>query len=394
MKKVNRNIFVTKPYLPPLTEYVENLKTIWKTNQLTNDGILVQKFENQLKKLLGVKYLFFVSNGTIALQLAIKALDIKKEIITTPFSYVATTNSILWEGCKPVFVDIDPHNFCIDLGKIEKAITKATQAIMAVHVYGNPCNVIEIERIAKKHNIKVIYDAAHAFGTKVKGKSVLNYGDISTLSFHATKLFHTGEGGAIITNDAKLAKKIELLRSFGHINDDYISVGINARNSEFHAAMGLALISKASKLIEKRKTLSKKYDDLLLQYPIMRPVIKKDVSYNFAYYPILFETEDALLRAKENLEKNKIFPRRYFYPSLNELSYVLGNICPVSEAVSRRILCLPLYYDLSEDEVEFIASIIKKTFYKPKVKLKVYPYSALNTFILKSGVSKISQFKR
>ena len=231
---------VTKSFLPPIEDYIEYLKQIWDSNQLTNNGPLVKELEQKLKEYFDVKHLFFVSNGTIAEQIAIKAADLKGDIITTPFSYVATTSSIVWEGCQPVFVDIDPQTLCMNPDLIEDAITEKTTGIIPTHVYGIPCDVEKIQEIAEKHSLKVIYDAAHTFGGKYKGKSIASYGDISFLSFHATKVFHTVEGGAIITNDDELAHKISYMRNFGHNGpEDFWGVGINGNNSEFHAAMGL-----------------------------------------------------------------------------------------------------------------------------------------------------------
>src|SRR6185437_9557092 len=237
-----KKIHVTKSFLPPLNEYQEYLSKIWKSGQLTNQGPLLKEFETKVADYLGVHNFHFVANGTLALQVAKRALDITEgEIITTPFTYVATTSAILWERCKPVFVDIEPNTFCIDADKIEAAITSKTKAILPVHVFGFPCDVEKIEAIAKKHKLKVIYDGAHAFGVKLKGRPLLSYGDIATCSFHATKLFHTIEGGCVIVNDDKnLSDRLELIKHFGHFGDDHYMLGINAKASEFQAAMGLS----------------------------------------------------------------------------------------------------------------------------------------------------------
>lgn len=373
-------IFVTKPYLPPIEEYTKKIKSIWKTYQLTNDGRMVEELEKRLEEYLEVKHVFYVSNGTIAIQIALRAFGITKSVITTPFTYVATTNAVLWEKCRPVFVDIDPSTFCIDPAKIESAITKDTQGILGVHVYGYPCDVKAIEKISRKYNLKVIYDAAHAFGTELDGKSILRYGDISTVSFHATKLFHTGEGGAVITNDDRLAKKIELLRSFGHIDDEYIEVGINARNSEFHAALGLSNLEHINDIIKKRKEIVTYYDLLIgKSAQIVRPELQESVVYNYSYYPILLESEEILLKIKNILEKNNIYPRRYFYPSLNKLPFVENKSCPISESSARRILCLPLSTYLKRNDVEFISNLIisalkSKTIKKDFSRLLKFPY--------------------
>lgn len=255
---------VTIPFLPPISEYQELIKGIWQRNWLTNNGPLVNDLELKLKKHLGLKHLLYVSNGTIAIQIALKALGITKRVITSPFSYVATSSSLVWEGCTPVYVDIDPETFNIDATKIEAAIDERTEAILATHCFGNPCDIDMIEKVAKKNKLKVIYDAAHCFGTKYKGKSVFAYGDVSTTSFHATKLFHTIEGGAVITQDAELLKKMSYMRNFGHDGPEKFSgVGINGKNSEFHAAMGLVNINFLDSILERRKILSQNYDNLL-----------------------------------------------------------------------------------------------------------------------------------
>ena len=352
-------INVTKTYLPPFEEYTAVLKRAWNKAWITNNGELVQELEAKLKTYLGVQNLLFTNNGTLPLQMALKVLNITKEVITTPFSYVATTNVILWEGCQPVFVDIDPTTFCIDASKIEAAITPNTQAILATHVYGIACDVETIEAIAKKHQPKVIYDAAHAFGCTYKGRSLLNYGDISTCSFHATKLFHTVEGGCIIANDAAINRQLMLYRQFGHEYDDYFSIGVNGKNSEFHAAMGLCVLPEMENIIANRKNITAQYDTDLSGI-VKRPVIKAALEYNYSYYPILFESENQLLQVMENLKQQNISGRRYFYPSLNELPYLQKQACPVSEDISRRVLCLPLYVGLLPEEIEMIIDCINK----------------------------------
>jgi dTDP-4-amino-4,6-dideoxygalactose transaminase len=352
-------INVTKTYLPPLEEYTAYLQGIWERGHLTNHGPLLQELEEKLKKHLGVKHLFVVNNGTIALQIAIKALELKNEIITTPFSYVATTSSIAWESCTPVFADIDPKTLCINPNEIKKKITPSTTGILATHVYGIPCNVEAIKEVAKQNNLKVIYDAAHAFGVNYKGTSVLNYGDISTLSFHATKLFHTIEGGAIITNDDELAHKISYMRNFGHNGPEaFFGAGINGKTSEFNAAMGLCILPKVPELIEARKRISELYDDILKNTSLEKPKLPEGTEYNYAYYPVLFKSESQLLEARKKLNDNLIFPRRYFYPSLNTLNYVGSQSAVVSEEASKKVLCLPLYYDLENEDVKRVAEIL------------------------------------
>lgn len=354
-------INVTKSYLPQFETYEMYIKQIWKNNQLTNNGPLSQQLESQLKSFLDVEYLQYVSNGTIALQIALKALNIEGDVITTPYSYVATLNSIIWEGCNPVFVDIDEENLCIDPSKIEKAITKNTKAIMATHVYGYPCKVEEIEYLAKEYNLKVIYDAAHCFGVRYKGKSLLKHGDISTLSFHATKVFHTVEGGAIISRNSELDKKIWLMKKFGHIGEEeYVTIGINGKNSEFHAAMGLSVLPDINKIIEYRKNISQQYTQLLEKSDIVIPRIPNDLEYNYSYYPVIFSSEQTTAKVLEKLVENDIKPRKYFYPSLNTLEFVNATKCEISESISKRVLCLPLFYGIKEEDVNLITNIIKQ----------------------------------
>lgn len=351
---------VTKSYLPPMEEYMEYIKRIWESHHLTNHGPLVYELEEKLKSYLGVKHLFFVSNGTIALQIAIKTLDLHDEVITTPFSYVATTSSLVWEGCEPVFVDIDPNTLCIDPDLIEAAITARTTAILATHVYGIPCDVEKIQAIAEKYHLKVIYDAAHTFAAKYLGKSLVSYGDVSTLSFHATKLFHTVEGGAIVTESDELAHRISYLRNFGHNGqEDFWGVGVNGKNSEFHAAMGLCNLPHLEEIISARRQVCAWYDDLLAGSSLTRPTLPEGAEYNLAYYPVLFPSEELLLKAKGLLNQNAIFPRRYFYPSLNKLPYVEAVSAPVAEDVSPRVLCLPLFPELEFESVSNIIHLLR-----------------------------------
>ncbi|PQA96340.1 dTDP-4-amino-4,6-dideoxygalactose transaminase [Chryseobacterium piscicola] len=348
---------VTQPFLPPKEEYEKYLTGIWKRNWLTNMGPLASQLEMELKEHLKVNHLLFVTNGTVALQMAIKALDLKGEIITTPFSFVATTSSVVWEGCNPVFVDIDEHSLNIDATKIEAAITEKTSAILATHVYGNPCDVDAIEKIAKKHNLKVIYDAAHAFGVEVYGKSILEYGDISTCSLHATKLYHSVEGGLLTTTNSEVLKKLASIRNFGISGfDTFSDLGINGKNSEFHAAMGLANLKYLTQIHEKRKALAKLYDEKLKNLKAIKPIWHNSSHENYSYYPVVLESEDLLLKLKSELDKNEIFTRRYFYPSLaSALPYLPKLELPITEDIARRVLCLPFFYDLTFEEVELIA---------------------------------------
>jgi dTDP-4-amino-4,6-dideoxygalactose transaminase len=353
-------ISVTKPFLPPIEEYQELIQDIWNRGWLTNQGPNVQTLEEKLSMYLELNNFSYVNNGTIAIQLAIQVLGLGDgdEIITTPFTYVASTSSILLEKCTPVFVDIDKNTLQIDVTKIEEKINEKTKAILAVHVFGLPCNVSEIKSIAKKYNLKIIYDAAHAFGVKYLGKSLLSYGDISTCSFHATKLFHTIEGGCVVTNSSELHEIISLKLRFGHNGDDHICLGTNAKASEFHAAMGLVNLKYIDEIIIKRKAISTCYDSILYGL-VTRPIMPEGLEYNYAYYPVIFKTEDVLLKVNEILNKNNIYPRRYFYPSLDTLDYIeKQEDCVVSQDISKRILCLPLYHDLTIKEANEIAKLI------------------------------------
>lgn len=351
---------VTKPFLPPKEDYNLLLDGIWKRQWLTNAGPLAIKLENELKKHLNVGDLLFVTNGTVAIQLAIKSLGLTGEIITTPFTYVATTSTIVWEGCEPVYVDIDKHSLNIDVSKIEAAITEKTSAILATHVYGNPCDVIAIKKIADKYDLKVIYDAAHAFGVQIDGKSIFEYGDISTCSTHATKLFHTSEGGFVVTKDSKLLEKLRYSRNFGHNGTEkYYGLGINGKNSEFHAAMGLANINFIDSIHNHRKKITERYNLKLKNFKCKQPLWHEKSTSNYAYYPIVFETEALLLKCMEILSANEIFGRRYFYPSLaSSLPYVSTKYLENTDNISKRIFCLPLYHDLKIKEVDLICSLL------------------------------------
>ncbi len=352
-------IYVTRTFLPPRAEYDAWLDKVYASHVLTNNGPVHRELEETLRQRFDVPYLRLMANGTLALQLAIRALGVTGKVITTPFSYVATTSAILWEGCEAVFVDIDPKTCCIDPTLIEAAITPDTTAILATHVYGIPCDVEAIDVIAKKHGLKVIYDAAHAFDVTYKGKSILAYGDASTLSFHATKLFHTVEGGAVILHDGEADHRLRLLRSFGHIGDEHFSLGMNAKMSEVHAAMGMAVLPYMEESIREREILSRVYMDLLMGLPLTFPTVPEDTHYNYAYFPVLFRTGEIRERAKSALEGVGIYPRRYFYPSLNKLPYLAAITLPVSEMASETALSLPFYPGLTRVEQAKIASTIR-----------------------------------
>lgn len=353
---------VTRTFLPDIDQYQAYLKQIWQTAQLTNNGLLTRDLAAQIKTYLGVPHLELVANGTLALQLAIKAINLTGEIITTPYSYVATTNAILWEGCEPVFVDVDERTFCINPNLIEAAITEKTSAILATHVYGYPCDVDRIQAIADRYGLKVIYDAAHAFGVKLNGESLLMHGDCSTLSFHATKLFHTAEGGAVVCKNDEIARKVFLMGKFGHIGEDeYLDIGINAKMSELHAAMGLSVLPKVDEIIQARKQCSSWYDELLADTHLQRPIAVEGVEYNYAYYPVVFPSHELMLVVRDALQKQEIYPRRYFYPSLNTLPFLREDqrrSCPVSETLAMRVLCLPIFTGLSHERLKQIATLI------------------------------------
>ncbi len=356
---MTKQINVTSPFLPDKESYKKYIDEIWDRKWLTNKGPLVVSLEEKLKNYLKVKHLLYLGNGTIALQIAIKVLKLKGEIITTPFSYVATTSSIVWENCTPVFADIDPDTLNIDPKEVEKKITKNTSAILATHVYGNPCHVEKLGAIAKKHDLKIIYDGAHAFGTRYNEQSIFNYGDISTLSFHATKLFHTVEGGGVVTSSDDIDDKMNRMRNFGHAGPEkFEGVGINGKNSEFHAAMGLCNLVSIDSIIEKRKYLSQIYDAKLSGSNLLKPRLTEGTTYNYAYYPVIFRNEDELLKTMNRLADKNIGTRRYFYPSLNTLDYVNNTTCKVSEDISRRVLCLPLYFELTKEDIDYICQNI------------------------------------
>lgn len=353
---------VTKPFSPPIEEYRNMLDGIWEREWFTNNGELVRELEERLTQKLGLNNMLYLTNGTVALQIAIKALGLRGEIITTPFSYVATTSSIVWEGCTAVYADIDEGTLNINPDAIEDVITDRSCAILATHCFGNPCDIERIEEIAKRRGLKVIYDGAHCFGTNYRGKSVFAFGDIATTSFHATKLFHTVEGGAVFSQDETLIQKMRLMRNFGHNGPEKFSgVGINGKNSELHAAMGLCNLKYADEILEKRKAQCAYYDSLLAQAELEKPIVQEGAEINFAYYPVIFKTEEVTLRIKEVLEQSDIFPRRYFYPSLSSLNYVAAQNTPVSDSIAKRILCLPLYHDLSRNDQQRVAHVLINT---------------------------------
>lgn len=352
-------ITVTKTFLPKIEEYNSYLKRAWDKVWLTNRGELTIELEEKLKTYLGVSNIIITNNGTIPLQIALKLFGKGGEVITTPFSYVATSAAIVWENCKPVFVDIHPEYLTIDETKIEAAITSKTTAILATHVFGNPCHVTAIETIAKKHNLKVIYDAAHCFGVKYNNESLFNFGNVSTCSFHATKIFHTGEGGAMFCKDETINHQLFYSHNFGHNGPlDFHGLGINAKISELQTAMGLAVFDHIDTIFDERKQVVDFYNKNL-NFTNLKPLkIRENTKWNYSYYPVVFNSEEILLKVQSELQKKDIIPRRYFYPSLNTISYTNGAPMPVSESIASRILCLPLYVGLSTEELQKITTII------------------------------------
>lgn len=352
---------VTKSFIPPIEEYTFHANRAFVNGWLTNRGPLCLELEEKLKAHLQVSNINLMTNGTLPIQIALKILGKGGEIITTPFSYVATTAAIVWENCTPVFVDIHPEYLTIDETKIEAAITDKTTCILATHVFGNPCHVEEIERIAKKHNLAVIYDAAHCFGVNYKGKSIFEYGDVSTVSFHATKIFHTGEGGALFATDPELQHKLFYSHNFGHQTaESFYGVGINAKISELQAAMGLAVLPHMDEIYKARKNRVENYLNAFEKSSVKTLKVRENTTWNYSYFPVLFDSEEILLQVVKKLNEQDVFPRRYFYPSLNTLPYVNRVSMPISETVAKTILCLPLYYNMSNLLVNNISTIINK----------------------------------
>jgi dTDP-4-amino-4,6-dideoxygalactose transaminase len=368
---MNRKIYVTQPNFPPIEEFNDYLKKIWESKILTNNGEFHQELEKALCKYLGVKYISLFSNGTLALITALQTLKITGEVITTPYSFVATTHSLWWNNIKPVFVDINPHSFNINPDKIEAAITPKTTAILPVHVYGTPCEVDRIQKIADTYGLKVIYDAAHAFGVKIKGNSVLNFGDLSILSFHATKVYSTIEGGAIICHDEKTKQRIDYLKNFGFADEvTVVAPGINAKMNEVQAAFGLLQLNYVDDAIKKRKVIADLYRQHLADIKGVSFLEKRDEEDHVdSYFPILI---DKLKYGKDRdyvydeLKKHSIFGRRYFYPLISQFPTYKGldsarpENLPVAETIAKQVLCLPIFPDLSVSEVENICTILKK----------------------------------
>ncbi len=355
-------IYVTKTFLPDKARYAQYVDEIYARGKITNGGPLVKKLEERLAEYLGVKNIVLVANGTVAMEIAYRTLGIKGFAITTPFSFVATTSSLVTNGINPIFADIDLKTFNLDPENIEKLITPNTSAIVPVHVFGNACDVEKIDAVAKAHGLRVIYDAAHAFGVTFKEQSVLNYGDISTLSFHATKVFHSIEGGALIINDDDLVQKARYLINFGIENQESIpELGTNAKMNEFEAAMGLCMLDEMDALHVKRQKVYEVYAERLKQI-LPTQQRNSDASNNYAYFPVLFEDEQQLKKVQKALNAEDIYPRRYFYPSLDTLGYIEPKQhMPYARDIASRILCLPQYAELLPCDQERIIETIKNS---------------------------------
>ena len=364
----DKKIFVTQPTLPPLDEFIPYLQQIWDNKMLTNGGPMHQELEKQLCEYLGVPFISLFNNGTNALLTALQCFKLEGEVITTPYSFVATSHALMWNNLTPVFVDIDPISLNIDPQEIENAITEKTTAILAVHCYGNPCNANAIQMIADKYNLKVIYDAAHAFGVKDQSGSILNYGDLSILSFHATKVFNTFEGGAIISHDLETKQRIDQLKNFGIQSEAEVSdIGCNGKMSEINAAFGLLQLKYVDEAIAKRKKIAERYQqELNLITGISCTLNQLLEQHNYSYFPILIDEEEyGKSRDELNnlLQQNNIIPRRYFYPLISDFSVYKNNQhqykLSVAKTTSNKVLCLPIYSSLEESDVQRILSIIK-----------------------------------
>ena len=360
---MNNPIYVTMPTLAPRADVDRLLEQIWSSGIMTHNGPLVQRFEREVAAYLDVPKMIACTNGTLALQLAIKALGLHGEIITTPFTFIATISSIMWEHCTPVFVDIDPDTFNLDPRKIEEKITCHTVGIMPVHVFGNSCDIESIDKIAARHGQKVIYDACHSFGVRYKGKSVFTYGDISVTSFHATKMLNTAEGGGCFTQDRELDEKMRRIRFFGFENHaDIVEDGFNGKMTEVNAAVGIANLAYMDAALADRKKKYAIYKDILRTNCALRFQKIEQDSCNYSYFPVVFPDEQTVLRVMGHLQANQVFPRRYFYPSVNTFRRLLPYVpMPESENLASRILCLPLYYSLPESNVQRIAELTLKT---------------------------------
>ena len=368
---IDKPIYVTSPLLPSLEDFTFLLKEIWESKMMTNNGNSHQKLEEELAKYLKVPYLSLFTNGTLPLITALQAMRITGEVITTPFSFVATTHSLWWNGIKPVFVDIEPETCNLDPSKIEAAITPRTTAIMPVHVYGKPCKTKEIQEIANKYGLKVIYDAAHAFGVEINGESILNFGDMATLSFHATKVYNTLEGGALVVHDEQTKKRIDYLKNFGFASEtEVVAPGINSKVDEVRAAYGLLNLKQVDHAINSRRKVAIRYRDEL--QGVKGITFFNDipgVRHNYSYFPIFINAEEYGMTRDElyfKMKEHNVFGRRYFYPLISTFSTYRGldsanpDNLPIATQMSNNVICLPMHHALSENEVEYILQIIKK----------------------------------
>lgn len=369
MKPFNKPIYVTQPFLPPIKEFTKGLEEIWDNKWLTNNGPLLCRFEKDLSQYFQNENLCLFNNGTLALQIGLQGMNISGEVITTPFTFVATSHTLYWNKIRPVFCDITPDFFTIDPEKIEQLITPWTTAILAVHVFGFPCQLERLQEIAKKHNLKLIYDSAHAFGVKVNGRPITDYGDLNMLSFHATKLFHSIEGGALIFKEEKLKDTFNYLKNFGFKNEiEVVMPGTNAKMNEFQALMGIQMMGYLDKLINKRKKIESLYKERLKDIPGISfcPSLPIHTKSNHSYMPVqIDESGFGISRDQlyEKLKEYNIYSRRYFYPLLCDFacyqSLPVSDPLPVARSVSDKILTLPIYYDLNLSDVEKICDIIK-----------------------------------
>jgi dTDP-4-amino-4,6-dideoxygalactose transaminase len=370
LSKLDKPLYVTQPSMPPLAEFTKYLEEIWESKWLTNNGQFHQQLEKELCGYLDVKHLSLFSNGTLALVTALQALRITGEVITSPFSFVATTHALWWNNIKPVFTDIDPENFNLDPGKIEAAITPKTTAILPVHVYGNPCDVEGIQHIADTYGLKVIYDACHTFGVTIRDQPVLNFGDLSVMSFHATKVYNTFEGGAIICRDEAMKKRIDLLKNFGFAGETtVIAPGINAKMNEVQSAFGLLQLKYVDQLIAKRKEIARQYREQLINIPGIKVFDDMPgVKHCYSYFPVLID-KNKFGKSRDDvyteLKKHNIYTRRYFYPLISQfpayrgLESALPGKLPVAERITEEVLCLPIFPDLDSARFEFIIKKIK-----------------------------------
>lgn len=351
----------TKPFLPPQTAYELLLNGIWQRHWLTNDGPLLHELEEKLRERLGVAHLAATANGTLALQFAIRALAQGGEVITTPFSYIATASSVLWEGCTPVFADIQPHDFNLDPKKAAERISPKTKAILATHVFGNPCDIAAFAQLAKDAGIALIFDAAHAFGATWQGKSVFTFGDATMGSLHATKLYHAVEGGILTTANRGLDQDFRFLRNFGHNGFGKFEMpGINGKMSELHAAMGLANLEQLEGILQSRKEIWLRYEQQLSHAGLPLLQLNPEAGFNYAYFPVLFSSEEKLLQVIEKMAAKDVQPRRYFYPALNEIAFLENKThpTPIASDIARRVLCLPMYHGMSAAEIDYVCSFL------------------------------------